>query len=308
MALCDRLEEQQQERETRHVALARASLAHFADAPTASNLNFLFHKSYIIPPADLRKSILTLAVQGKLVPQNPEEEPASETLQRIRAEVRELAGTAYVRQSDNKPRMQGDEPFTIPSTWQWIQLYEAFVVITDGDHQPPPKTERGVPFLVIGDVRSGAIDFRDTRFVSPEYYESIDPIRRPERGDILYTLVGSFGIPVLVTEDRAFCVQRHIGILKPSRHISEEFFARLLSSELVFLQATQCATGIAQKTVPLSGLRTMTVPLPPHAEQKRIAARVDQLLALVDQLEKQLADSGDVAVNLLEAVVAELVA
>ena len=68
MALCDRLEMQQQERDKQHAALARASLTRFADAPTPANLDFLFHKSYAITPADLRKSILTLAVQGKLVP------------------------------------------------------------------------------------------------------------------------------------------------------------------------------------------------------------------------------------------------
>ena len=66
MALCDRLEAQQQERDTRHAALARASLARFAEAPTPANLDFLFHKFYTITPADLRKSILTLAVQGQL--------------------------------------------------------------------------------------------------------------------------------------------------------------------------------------------------------------------------------------------------
>ena len=79
MALCNRLEAQQQERETRHAALARASLARFADAPTPANLNFIFHKSYDIPPADLRKSILTLAVQGKLVPQDCSGQVISDT-------------------------------------------------------------------------------------------------------------------------------------------------------------------------------------------------------------------------------------
>ena len=88
MALCDRLEAQQQERETRHAALARASLARFADAPTPANLNFLFHKSYAIPPADLRKSILTLAVQGKLVPQDPNDEPVEAILTRSSLEIR----------------------------------------------------------------------------------------------------------------------------------------------------------------------------------------------------------------------------
>jgi len=99
MALCDRLEAQQQERATRHAALARASLARFADAPTPANLNFLFHKSYAIPTADLRKSILTLAVQGKLVPQDPDDEPAEELAEQIRVERLRLAKTGKAGKS-----------------------------------------------------------------------------------------------------------------------------------------------------------------------------------------------------------------
>src|SRR5690606_27854610 len=83
MALCDRLEAQQQERDTRHAALVRASLARFTEAPTPANLEFLFHPSYEVSPADLRKTILTLAVQGKLVPQDPNDEPALALLEKI---------------------------------------------------------------------------------------------------------------------------------------------------------------------------------------------------------------------------------
>lgn len=95
MALCDRLEAQQQERETRHAALARASLARFADAPTPANLSYLSHSSFSIPPSDLRKSILTLAVQGKLVPQDPSDEPAENTVGRNE----ELNAEAPIRDS-----------------------------------------------------------------------------------------------------------------------------------------------------------------------------------------------------------------
>ena len=69
--------------------------------------------------------------------------------------------------------------------------------------------------------------------MSPEYYEALDPIRRPRSGDLLYTLVGSYGIPIVVRDDQPFCVQRHIGILRPSKLIDVLFLARAMESRLV---------------------------------------------------------------------------
>jgi type I restriction enzyme S subunit len=160
-----------------------------------------------------------------------------------------------------------------------------FRSITDGDHQAPPRADEGVPFLVISDIRSGVIDYNGSRFVPALYYESLDTARRPAIGDLLYTLVGSFGIPVVVREATPFCVQRHIGILRPSWLIPVDFLALLMDSMLVYKQASDIATGIAQKTVPLGGLRSVRVPLPPLAEQHRIVAKVDELMAFCDQLE-----------------------
>ena len=114
MALCDRVEAQQKEREAQHAVVARAALARFADAPTPANLGYLFHPSYTVGPADLRKSILTLAVQGKLVPQDFADRPAAAEVAAARRDLGLL---------DTKPAASADElPFGIPTGWCCVRV------------------------------------------------------------------------------------------------------------------------------------------------------------------------------------------
>jgi type I restriction enzyme S subunit len=307
MALCDRLEVQQQERATQHAALTRASLARFADAPTPANLPFLFHSFYPIPPADLRKSILTLAVQGKLVLQDPNDEPAEELFAKLESERQRFADAHKFRSPVPKPTHESSVPFDIPTSWRWCRLSSIFNAVTDGDHLPPPKSDDGVAFLTIGNITTGKLEFEGSRFVPESYYQGLADFRRPIRGDILYTVVGAtYGRPALVETDRPFCVQRHIAILKPPQNIEVGFLMTVLRSPLAYEQATASTTGTAQPTIPLGSLRNFTAPLPPLAEQRRIVAKVEQLMALVDQLETQLAASRATAANLLSALVAEL--
>ncbi len=234
----------------------------------------------------LRRFILDLAVRGKLVPQDPRDEPASELLKKMAAEKVGLVSGRKVNASATPSSFVSSvSELPCPSGWSIASLQAICTSITDGDHLPPPKSEAGIPFLVIGNVREQRIDFTGCRHVAREYYEKLDPIRRPRTGDLLYTLVGSYGIPVVVSDDRPFCVQRHIGILRPSKLLVLRFLARVLESQVAFDQATACATGIAQKTVSLSGLRRMAIPLPPLAEQHRIVAKVDELMTLCDRLE-----------------------
>ena len=180
-------------------------------------------------------------------------------------------------------------PHPLPGGWIWARLCSIFKVITDGDHQPPPKEPDGVAFLTIGNITTGSLDFSNCRFVSPSYLESVAEYRKPLYGDILYTVVGAtYGRPALVDTERPFCVQRHIAILKPPREIDIKFLRLLLASTLVYSQATKSATGAAQPTVALKPLRNFLVPLPPLAEQHRIVAKVDELMAVCDRLEVQL--------------------
>ena len=312
MGLCDRLEAARTEREATRDRMAAASLVRLNDPdpdPVVFRNNAAFAIENLTPLTTrtdqikaLRQTILNLAVRGKMVPQDPNDEPAAELLKRI---AKEKAGES----KKTKPTISLTSSITrcdVPSGWVITDLQSVCASITDGDHLPPPKTESGIPFLVIGNVRSQTIEFTGSRFVSPEYYEALDPIRRPRSGDLLYTLVGSYGIPVVVRDNQPFCVQRHIGILRPSNFIDVGFLARAMESRLVFEQATACATGIAQKTVPLSGLRRLLIPIPPLAEQHRIVTRADELIALCDRLEASLSTGDDTRRRLLDALLHEV--
>lgn len=254
-----------------------------------------------------RKTILNLAVCGELVPQDPHDEPASDLLRKINIERQELVRSGRIKQREVAKSMTivafGRQ---IPAKWEWVELQEVFHFITDGDHQPPPRAQKGIPFLVIGNIRNRRIELNaDMRYVPQEYYLGLDEAKVPRKGKILYTLVGSYGIPILLTNEFEFCVQRHIAILTPSKCADAEYLAWMLESQLVFTQATHCATGIAQKTVPLSGLRRIRVPLPPVSEQQRVVEKLDELMGLCDQLEARLASTTSARSQLLDSALSE---
>jgi len=328
MALCDQLEAVKTEREQSRDRLVAASL-HRLNFPAdtaeteATGLpprqadafrdpaRFVFsHLPQLTTRPghikQLRQTILNLAVRGKLVPQDPNDEPAGVLHQRLIAEVESYAIQCAIA----PPRFDsfaGDTlPFAAPTGWVWVRLASLFKVITDGAHQPPPKSASGVAFLTIGNVTTGRLDFSQCRFVPKDYFDSIAPYRRPTKGDILYTVVGAtYGRPALVETDRAFCVQRHIGVLKPTGEVELKYLRILLASPLVYQQATQSLTGTAQPTIPLRPLRNFVVPLPPFTEQHRIVAKADELMALCDQLEAQLTAAEADSRGLLEAVLYE---
>jgi type I restriction enzyme S subunit len=257
----------------------------------------------------LRQTILNLAVRGKLVPQDPSNEPASELLQRTATEIADYSEAHGLAPAPAEVISDEDVPFAPPQGWRWTRLCTLFRVITDGDHQPPPKTSEGVAFLTIGNITTGRLDFSGCRWVPRAYFTSLAPYRTPTKGDILYTVVGAtYGRPALVDTDREFCVQRHIAILKPTAAMDLRFLVWLLVSPLIYDQATRSTTGAAQPTIPLRPLRNFIAPIPPLAEQHRIVARLAELMALCDRLEASLTTTDDTRRRLLEALLAEALA
>ena len=158
-----------------------------------------------------------------------------------------------------------------------VVLSQLATDISDGDHMPPPKVQHGLPFITIGNIKkeTRTIDFSDTFKVSREYFDALKPNRKPQCGDVLYTVTGSFGIPVLVDDDTEFCFQRHIGLIRPKNDLSSAWLYYLLRSPQIFKQAEEGATGTAQKTVSLKVLRGIQVPKVPMVDQLKADALPD---------------------------------
>jgi type I restriction enzyme S subunit len=183
-------------------------------------------------------------------------------------------------------------------SWEVRTLDSVCSSIFDGDHMPPPKAESGIPFLVISNVNTGHLTFENTRFVPQEYYDTLSDTRKPQLGDVLYTLVGSFGIPVVVNSKRPFCFQRHMALLRPI-DVSPQFLWYILQTPEMYDKASSIATGTAQLTVPIKGLRAMTIPRPNIAEQVEIVRILDGFFAR-EQSAKEAAEAVLDQINLMK--------
>lgn len=165
------------------------------------------------------------------------------------------------------------------NVYRRVPLAEVCNSIFDGDHMPPPKSSSGIPFLVISNVNTGKVNFSDTRFVPQDYYDALTDTRKPQNGDVLYTLVGTYGIPVLVDTDQAFCFQRHMALLKPREDtVLQKYLWYALQERNFYREATKIAKGTAQLTVPIKGLRQLTIPMASLLEQQELVRILDRLL------------------------------
>jgi len=274
MELCDRLEAQQQERETRHTALARASLARFADAPTVANLDLLFHKSYSISPADLRKSILTLAVQGKLVPQ--EVEPSVGSLDSILAEA-SVNGVSKGPTFDKS----ATEILRISAGTSRGDFY---VNEDDFKHVDLPANEIEKFQLAPGDLLA-------CRFNGNLHYVGRFSYYRGESGR------------VQVNPDKLIRFR-----IKTESHCPRYVCLAMNAAPTREAIEAMCATTAGNIGLSAGRLKTVEIPLPHLAEQRRIVEKVDELMALVDALETQLATAHNAGATLIKAAVSELTA
>lgn len=252
----------------------------------------------------LRQNILQDVIEGKLTADWCKEHPVQKGNPDYDAEALfELIQKEKKADKKRKalpPILNAEKPFELPTGWKWVRLGEICNSITDGDHLPPPKQPSGIPFVVISDISSGKIHFRNKRFVSRDYFNKLPREKIPETGDILYTVTGSYGIPVPL-DDFQFCIQRHIGIIKPV-HLIKDFLFFSLMSPICKKQADGVAWGVAVKTIPIKELRNFMIPFPPLLEQKEIVRLIENMLLKVEQLEQQIVQREEYTNQLVKTI------
>ena len=255
----------------------------------------------------LRELILELAVRGKLVPQDPNDEPASELLKKISAEKTKLIKDGKIKKEKSLREIADEEkPFELPSGWKWVRLKEITSKITDGDHQTPPRIDIGFRLLSAKNVRDGFLDFDNCDHIAKEAYLKSRERCLPEAGDLLIVSVGgTIGRSAVVPSDSEFALVRSVALIKPLL-IYSEFFKYSMDSKLLQDSIHSRKRGGAQPCLYLSEIGMFPFALPPLNEQHRIVAKVNELMAFCDQLEQTQSDNIAAHAQLVEALLATL--
>ncbi|WP_280227656.1 restriction endonuclease subunit S [Bacteroides fragilis] len=244
----------------------------------------------------LRQKILDLAIHGKLVPQDPNDEPASVLLERIKAEKERLIKEGKIKKSKKSEKTSDtphyeNVPFEVPESWVWCKFQDCMDV-RDGTHDSPKYTQEGYPLITSKDFKNGQFDFSKTRYISEVDYKNIIKRSKVDIGDILYSMIGgNIGSMIYIQHDNYFDMAiKNVALFKPYQNsdISTKYIAYFLESKIKEYQAI--AIGGAQPFVGLDIFRNTLVPLPPLAEQHRIITEIEKWLALIDQIEQGKVD------------------
>ena len=246
----------------------------------------------------LRQKILDLAIRGKLVPQDPNDEPASVLLERIKAEKERLVKEGKIKRSkksaktSDTPHYQQDVPFEVPSSWVWCCITEVTNKITDGTHNSPINTPKGeYKYVTAKNIKSSGVILDNITFVSKEVHQEIYSRCNPEKGDILYIKDGATtGIATVNTLDEPFSLLSSVALIKPSHWISNKYLLYYLQSSLCYSSVRETMKGVGITRITLKLIEKWQIPLPPFAEQKRIAIEIEHWFALIDQIEQGKAD------------------
>lgn len=312
LILCDQLEQQSLSSLDVHQQLVDTLLSTLTDSQNAKELvenwarisqyfDTLFTTEASIDA--LKQTILQLAVMGKLVPQDPNDEPAYELLKRIEQEKAQLVKEGKIKKQKPLPPVNDEEkPFELPEGWEWCKLQNITSKITDGDHKTPPRITNGYKLLSAKNVRDGYIDYDNCDYISEEDYLKSRERCLPEIGDLLIVSVGgTIGRSSLIKESANFALVRSVAIIKPLL-FNSNYLKFSMDSFLLQKIINETKRGGAQPCLYLSEISNFLFPMPPEKEQKRIVSKIEHLSSICDRLKSRLQSVQQTQLNLADAL------
>ena len=243
----------------------------------------------------LRQKILDLAIHGKLVPQDPNDEPASVLLERIRAEKEQLIKEGKIK-APKKSKSAGDTshypkdaPFEVPEGWEWCKITDVVDKLTDGTHNSPKSYPSGVYMYVTAkNIKRAGLDLSNITYVDKDVHREIYARCNPEKGDILYIKDGATcGISTINNLNVEFSLLSSVALIKPNKNILNTYLNLFLQSEFCYRNVRDSMKGVGITRIILKQMELWDIPLPPFAEQKRIVAAAKQLLQITDVVEDE---------------------
>lgn len=322
MTLCDQLEAAQQERERRRDRLAAASLQRLnqpaADTtPEAQREHARFHLHHLprltTRPEHieaLRQAIFNLAVHGRLVRQNTDDENAIALLKRIDQKRVKLLSADYPNPQEARTQLRKQEIQVLPDKlsfspdgWSWATLMQCSLLVIDCHNKTAPYSPSGIPLIRTTNVRNGCLNLKEPKFVDDLTYARWSARCEPDPGDIVITREAPMGEVAVIPSGMKICLGQRMMLarLVPDT-IDPQFLLYSLRDPNLMERVQDKPIGATVQHLRVGGIETLLVPLPPLAEQQRIVAKVDELMALCDQLEAQLRITQTDSRRLLEAV------
>lgn len=317
MHLCDALEAKGQLEATQHAQLVSTLLGTLTESETPAQLADNWHRiathfDLLLDRPEavdaLEQTILQLAVRGLLVPQDPQDEPASVLLKKIRAGKDKLIAEGKSKRDKPLPPIAEDEqPFALPMGWEWVRVGDLCALVTDGEHLTPTRCDDAtqVPLVTAKNVRHEVMDYRVTDYVPQDVAEKCWQRCKPTVGDILMVSVGAtLGRLCVLREPLDMVLVRSVTVLRPVHvGVSVDFFALRLMSQDSQTEIWREVKQSAQPCLYLAKSAALKIALPPLAEQSRIVTRVTQLRRLCADLRARLSASQSTQAHLAEALV-----
>ena len=244
----------------------------------------------------LRQKILDLAIHGKLVPQDPNDEPASVLLERIKAEKERLIKEGKIKRSKKSAKTSDtphyeNVPFEIPSSWAWCKLENITVLIEDCPHTTAKDEGEGYPLVRTPNIGEGQLLLDGVHRVSKEVYDKRNIRAVPQVNDIIYAREAPAGNAAVIRENEQVCLGQRTVLIRPmDTLIDSVWLTYAMLAPYSRNHLTSKATGSTVTHVNMASIRPFDLPLPPISEQHRIVAEIRRWFALIDQIEQGKAD------------------